>query len=538
MGGFKPTKISGNPRTKINSIQARKPVLPSIAKTSHGSTPRTPSSFKYRYGTGKNISPSPTFRGSSLLGKQPTWRGPVALAEGPHELTALGTGIKKVFLAIGQSLKTAWDYWRHRPVAFGLLMAFPPTGSGKDAEFFSQPFASLGLPEEVNRSLRNSGMETIGELVKMSEHFLQSLLKNERHLERIKNKLSEHGLGLGMNLQAFKLIPSPKETTSPQTPPSLYKEPVLQEGGGKYFSIFPLVMGVSPRVHRQVEANPHTRIGRVKKVEFVGGPHGYYLVTFETLKRVDLNKENLSDAQSNIAPKKDLTFRLSPYDHSILQIQKPKEYLLFYPREERLWPRELNFTHYLFYHSPMSFFVPDIEVTNLTPHRFLLHLSQGRIPLEEIKRSLPQKETYESIEKGLEEIKEALVNRYEYDISPEILERYSWGMAQTRLLEGIEDVMLYLGWSHEQVQSFFYHRNPNPQSRDRIILISYLGYSGTPDLPSQYKSVVKFLGGLATLSVYLDWDFKSMVHEVLAETTDRKVQNQILHAMGRLGLIQ
>ncbi|MCX7941417.1 MAG: DNA-directed RNA polymerase subunit alpha [Endomicrobia bacterium] len=66
---------------------------------------------------------------------------------------------------------------------------------------FSQPIETLGLSNRPKNCLKENRIETIRQLVKMTEDELK-LLRNlgEKSLEEIKQKLKEHNLSLGMKL--------------------------------------------------------------------------------------------------------------------------------------------------------------------------------------------------------------------------------------------------------------------------------------------------------------------------------------------------
>lgn len=66
---------------------------------------------------------------------------------------------------------------------------------------FSQPIETLGLSNRPKNCLKENKIDTIGQLVKMTEEQLR-LLRNlgEKSLEEIKQKLKEHNLSLGMKI--------------------------------------------------------------------------------------------------------------------------------------------------------------------------------------------------------------------------------------------------------------------------------------------------------------------------------------------------
>lgn len=66
---------------------------------------------------------------------------------------------------------------------------------------FSQPIETLGLSNRPKNCLKENKIDTIGQLVKMTEEQLR-LLRNlgEKSLEEIKQRLKEHNLSLGMKI--------------------------------------------------------------------------------------------------------------------------------------------------------------------------------------------------------------------------------------------------------------------------------------------------------------------------------------------------
>jgi DNA-directed RNA polymerase subunit alpha len=72
----------------------------------------------------------------------------------------------------------------------------------KANEILTQPLSIMDLSTRSSNSLKNAGIETIGQLVKISEEDMMNFDNfGKRSLEEIKAKLAELGLSLGMDLK-------------------------------------------------------------------------------------------------------------------------------------------------------------------------------------------------------------------------------------------------------------------------------------------------------------------------------------------------
>ncbi|AKL98697.1 DNA-directed RNA polymerase subunit alpha [Endomicrobium proavitum] len=76
------------------------------------------------------------------------------------------------------------------------------TEEEKGAELLDQPLSIIDLSTRSSNSLKNAGLETIGDLVKITEEDLMNFENfGKRSLEEIKEKLAEIGLSFGMDIK-------------------------------------------------------------------------------------------------------------------------------------------------------------------------------------------------------------------------------------------------------------------------------------------------------------------------------------------------
>jgi len=72
----------------------------------------------------------------------------------------------------------------------------------RGAELLDQPLSIMDLSTRSSNSLKNAGLETIGDLVKVTEEEMMNFDNfGKRSLEEIKEKLAEIGLALGMDIK-------------------------------------------------------------------------------------------------------------------------------------------------------------------------------------------------------------------------------------------------------------------------------------------------------------------------------------------------